>query len=274
MQPVQAQPGAAAQPGDRLARLGQQQSELRAALAGGDRLMGVGADIGGDPDQDGLRAAAGAGGLRHEVFQPVDVVEVVDDDKARTGLHGRPEVALRLGIAVHDHLGRVGARGEGERQFATTGDIDAEPLLGEQPVDGGAREGLGGEGHHRVRSARGQPVGVPAGPVPQSALVDEQRRGAVARGQFGHMASADAQPAVRCRRGAGREEPEQGVGGRRGRRGGGGRDGHGNAPCWARAGAGTRGAPVGPRPRICSAPCWAPFPSPSLAPSPRVRAWN
>ena len=108
--------------------------ELRVLLAGGDLLVGVRTDPGGDPQQNPL-AAPGC-----EPFEPLDLVERVDDDVADPGLERGEELGLGLVVAVHVDPRRVEARAERQVQLAAGGDVAGEPLLGEQAVGGGAAE--------------------------------------------------------------------------------------------------------------------------------------
>ena len=102
---VELQHRAALDPRDRVAGIVGQQAELGAGVPGRLRGVGGGFDSGNDPDQAVLPMA-----LRHDAFQPVDVVEVVDDDQSEAVLDGQLELLVGLGVAVQDQPGRIGAR--------------------------------------------------------------------------------------------------------------------------------------------------------------------
>ena len=114
----------------------QRNAELRVLLAGRDLLVGVGPDPGRDPDQDPL-AAAGA-----EPFEPLDLVERVDDHVADAGLERLLQLGLGLVVAVHVDPLRLEPAAQRQVQLAAGGDVAGEPLLGEQPVGGGAASAL------------------------------------------------------------------------------------------------------------------------------------
>ena len=108
--------------------------------------MRVGVDARHHPDQDPLRLAAGRLPAE-EVLEPVDVVGVVDDDRADPGLDGHQHLGVGLGVAVQDDVAGVHAGGQGQHELATAGDVDDEPLVGREPVHRLGRERLGGERH-------------------------------------------------------------------------------------------------------------------------------
>ena len=67
---------------DRLGGVGHREAELRVGLAGRDLLVGLAADVGGDPHQHRLAARAVAErALGDQPLEPLDLVEVVDHDQ-------------------------------------------------------------------------------------------------------------------------------------------------------------------------------------------------
>ncbi len=67
------------------------------------------------------------------------------------GPQSLPQLALGLRVAVQVDPRWIETAAQRERQLATGGDVAPKPLGGEQPIDGGARERLGGEQHVAVR---------------------------------------------------------------------------------------------------------------------------
>ena len=121
---------------DRVRRLLEAEAELRARMAGEDRRVRVGDDPGRDPDHHPR-------GHRQRV-ELVDVVEVVDDDQ-RTGLSGRLQLRRGLRVAVQDDPVALVAGVARQCELAPGGDVDAQPLLLEDPEHRRARERLAGE---------------------------------------------------------------------------------------------------------------------------------
>ena len=171
-------------------------------MPGRDGGVRLGPDAGDQPDQDGLLAG-------DQPLEPVDVVEVVDDDGADPGAHGHLEVRVGLGIPVHDDVARGYAAGQGQHELTRAGDVDAEPFLRHDAVAGRAGERLRREEHLRPRPPRRQLVAELPGPRAQGGLVDHVRRRAELRRDVVEPdASDDEHPVVVLAR-ARREEPEQ-----------------------------------------------------------------
>ena len=144
---------------------------LEPAWPGRLRRVGGGLDAGDDPHQAVLLAA-----LRHDAFQPVDVVEVVDDHQADAVLDGELELFVGLGVAVHDQPGGIGARLDGGEDLAAARDVEVKALFDHHPLNGGAREGLRREGEVAAGPAAAERVEVLACPVPKRVFGDDDRR--------------------------------------------------------------------------------------------------
>ena len=117
---------------------GDREAELLVLVGGGDVLVRVGLDAGGDPHHHAHRPAE----LGGDVGEPPDLVEGVHDDPAHAELDGALELAEGLVVAVEaDALHREpGPLRDG--QLAARADVEREPLLREPPGDGGAEERL------------------------------------------------------------------------------------------------------------------------------------
>ena len=74
---------------------------------------------GNDPHQTALHAA----GLNHG-FEPVDVVEVVNDNGADAGAYGELDLLGGLGVAVQDQRRRIGACGQRRDDLAAACHIE------------------------------------------------------------------------------------------------------------------------------------------------------
>jgi hypothetical protein len=94
-------------------------------------------DAGDDPDEARLLMSRG-----HDALEPVDVVEVVDDDKTDAVLHRQLELLIVLGVTVQDDLARIRTGLEGGEDFATARDVEVQALFDHDPLNGGARERL------------------------------------------------------------------------------------------------------------------------------------
>jgi hypothetical protein len=193
VQAVELQDVRAAQPGDRLRRGGEVHAELRVGPAGGDARVRVRRDAGGDAQEDPL----GPAGRAHERLEPLDLVEVVDDDVADPRLDGLAQLAVGLRVAVQVDARRVEAGGQGHRQLAAAGDVAGQALLGEDPQDRRAGEGLGGEVDLDVVAvALGERGEEPAGARAQHRLVDDVERRAERAGQLEGVAAAELEHAA------------------------------------------------------------------------------
>ena len=177
------------------------------------RLRGVGGgfDSGDDPDQAVLPSP-----LRHDAFQPVDVVEVVDDHQSEAVLDGQLELLVGLGVAVQDQPGGIGARLDGGEDLAAACDVEVQALLDHHPLNRRARERLRREGQIAAGPAAAERVEVLARPVPKGVLGDDDRGGAELGGHLVEPASADHDGAVAVGFRARREQAQQIFGGRLG----------------------------------------------------------
>ncbi len=172
--------------GDRL--LGQPaldpEAELRVDLPG--LYIGVGrrGDPRGQPDQH-VAVAVG------EPVGAGDLVERVDDDAADPGLERHPQLGRGLVVAVHVDPRRIEAGPERHVELAAGCDVDAEPLLAADPVDGGERRGLA-----RVEDLEVDPASAQRGRVGAGAGADVVGRvdvggGAELAGHVDEVAAAD-----------------------------------------------------------------------------------
>ena len=64
---------------------------------------------------------------RHQALEPVDIVEVVDDDQADAVAHRQLDLLVGLGVAVQHQPGRVGARGQRGDDLAAARDVEVQP---------------------------------------------------------------------------------------------------------------------------------------------------
>ena len=106
------------------------------------RRVGDGLDAGNDPDQAALPAT-----VRHDAFQPVDVVEVVDDDEPESVLDRQLELLVGLGVAVHDQSVGIGARLDRGQYLAAARHVEVETFFDHHPLNRGARERFRRERH-------------------------------------------------------------------------------------------------------------------------------
>ncbi len=193
-------------PVDERGRVVQRHAELRLGAAGVDGGVCLPGHGGVDADQDPLAAGP-------EPHEAVDVVCVVDDDQPDAGSERVADVAVALGVAVHQDSRRIEARGQRDRELARRRDVAAEPLLGEDAQDGRAGQRLRGEMHLAVGVAVTEGGDVLARRVAQPLLVEHERRRAELGGDVGQRAPADGQAAVAAaRRGAWEDVEEAGSG--------------------------------------------------------------
>ena len=106
--------------------------ELRAAVAGADRLVRLCLDARRDADEHAANAGGGS---------PFGLVERVEDDE-RAGVGGGAQLLVRLVVAVHEQPLAVDPRRPRERELAEGRDVGAESLLREQPQQRDVRERL------------------------------------------------------------------------------------------------------------------------------------
>ena len=123
----------------------------------GDVVVGRGLDPGRDPDQHVL-------GRVEQPLAALDLVEGVEDQVADPGAGGEEDLLVGLVVAVHVDPRRVEAGAQRHVQLAAGGDVDREPLLGEEPVGGGAGQRLAGEEDLEVGAAALEGLAVGAGP--------------------------------------------------------------------------------------------------------------
>ena len=194
-------------PAQRRGGLVDREPELGIQPAGADGGVGLALDARGDAHEHALLA-------RDEALQPVEIVEVVDHHEADTGgVRGRrsrrPSSRCRAGGSAPGSTPPASACD----QLAAARDVDADALLGHQPVDRRARERLRREHDPRAGAARAR--GPPARPGRSRAggLVDQHQRRAVGGGELVDAAAGDPQAAVVVPARAGREQLEEvGVG--------------------------------------------------------------
>ena len=105
---------------------------------------------------------------------------------------GREEDLL-VGLVVAVHVDAAGVEAGAQRhvQLAAGGDVDREPLLGEQPVGGGAGQRLAGEEDLEVGAPALERVAVGAGAGAHVVLGIDVCRRAELCGQLDHVAAAD-----------------------------------------------------------------------------------
>jgi hypothetical protein len=115
---------------------------------------------------------------------------------ADAGAGGEEDLLVALVVAVHMDAGGVEAGAQRHVQLAARGDVDREPLLGEQPVGGGAGEGLAGEENLEVVGAAGEGLAVGAGAGAHLVLRVYVGGGAVLGGELDHVAARDLEAAA------------------------------------------------------------------------------
>jgi hypothetical protein len=82
---------------------------------------------------------------RGDPLEPLELVEVVDDDAPDARIDRHLELAHGLRVAVHGDRRRLEAGRQRQRQLAARRDVAAEPLLAQHAQHRGAGEGLGRE---------------------------------------------------------------------------------------------------------------------------------
>src|SRR5271166_213137 len=140
---------------DRRGGLLEREAELRVVVAGRDLLVRVAAHVRVDADEHSLSSRAGgalaalgagfAAPLVQEPSETLDLVEVVDHDRAEATGERRPELLQRLRVAVHHDPLRREAGGEGEMELAGGGHVAPQPLSREHGQHGCAGKRLRGE---------------------------------------------------------------------------------------------------------------------------------
>jgi hypothetical protein len=172
---------------DRVGPVGEADTELRVGLACRDRGVGVAADVGRDPDQHVLNVAA----RRGHALEPLGVVQRVEHDVSHAGVQRELQLVDRLGVAVDVDAGRLEAGAERHRQLAAGSDVTREPLLGQHPQDGRARERLGREQDVAVGLAYAQTFEERLRAGSEVVLGDDIGRRAVGGGELDEVAAAD-----------------------------------------------------------------------------------
>jgi len=114
-----------------------------------------------------------------------------------------------LGVTVQHQRRGVRASGDRGHDLPAASHVQANTLLDHDPLDSGAREGLGGEDHARVRPPRGQPVAERASALPQRCLVDHHDRRADLGGHLVKPAAAHDEHAVGVQGGSWWEQAQQ-----------------------------------------------------------------
>ncbi len=157
------------------------------------RLRGVrgGFDPWDDPDQAALPVS-----VRHDAFQPVDVVEVVDDHQSEAVLDRQLELLVGLGIAVQDEPVRIGARLDGGEDLAAARHIEMQALFDHHPLNRGAWERLRRERQIAAGPAAAERVEIASRPVSERVLVDDDGRSTELVGDVVEPAPAHHEGAV------------------------------------------------------------------------------
>ena len=171
---------------DEGARLAGRKAELRAVVAGADRLVRIGVDAERDADEHPCDSGRGREGC---------FVGRVENDGGALASRLAQE-RLVLVVPVDDDLVARQPGGSRERELARRGDVGAEALLAQQPQHGQVREGLRAEDD--PAAARGGEHG-PRSLAQRLLAVDDERR-AEALGELGRRHAAERQRAGRPRR--------------------------------------------------------------------------
>jgi len=202
--------------GDGRPRVVGQQAELRARVTSRLGLVRGSLNAGNDPDQTGLPSAGG-----HDAFQPVDVVEVVDHEQPDTvvaDLRGHRDFFVGLRVAVQHQPRGVGTRLQRRQDLPAACHIEVQAFGHHHALNSRAREGLRRERHIAAGPPAAEGGQVVAGPAAQCGFVDDDDRGAELRRHLVEAATADDDGAVAVETATRREQLEQLVGGRGGRR--------------------------------------------------------
>ena len=169
---------------------GDREAELLVLVGGGDVLVGVRLDPGGDPHHDPWTHAESAG-----VDQPpdaLDLVEGVRDDPTDAGVQRQLELGFALVVAVQTDRARIDPGPQGHGQLTAGAHVHAEPLLGHPAGDRGAQEGLA----RVVDVPAGERRGEVPGPGAQVVLVEHVDRGAELFGDLGDGQARDREHAL------------------------------------------------------------------------------
>ena len=173
------------------------EAELGIELAGRDEVVSIRLDAGRDA-QLGLDLAA----LRHRSQEELEFIGAVDHDRA-----ARPHRQCQLlgGFVVAEEVNSVGREAGPHGQVELTGgdDVEAEALLGDNPEEGGAGEGLGRVEHLARPVHRTDELGRP---LPYGVFVIDVERGAELPGEVDEVAPPDLHVAARVHPIGDREE--------------------------------------------------------------------
>ena len=173
------------------------EAELGVELPGGDVVVGRGLDPRRHPDQHVLAFV-------EQPLAALDLVEGVEDQVADAGARGEEDLLVALVVAVHVDPRRVEAGAQRHVQLAARGDVDREALLGEEPVGGGAGEGLAGEEDLEVVAAPLEGLAVGARPRPHLVLGVDVGGGAELGGELDHVTAGDLEMPALVHAAAGR----------------------------------------------------------------------
>ena len=154
----------------------------------------------------GCSPPVGERALGDELLEALDLVEVVDHDRAHAMAHRHAQLRLRLRVAVEDDPLGLEAGDEREMQLAAGGHVAPQPLLGEQAQHRRAGEGLGGEDDVEVGVAglAGR-VEEGAGAGAQVLLGDDVGGRAELARELDRVAAADLEPPLLVEAAAERE---------------------------------------------------------------------
>ena len=106
------------------------------------------------------------------------------------GVEREPQLVLGLVVPVHEDALGLDARPQRQVELAAGGDVDRQPLLVHQPVDGGDGQRLRPVDHLEVVGARRERLHVGARAGAHVVLRVDVRRRAEALGQLDHVAAA------------------------------------------------------------------------------------
>ena len=151
---------------------GQGEAELGILGTGLDELVGVRLDAGRDPHEH-RRPPVGLHAPASNAFEPVELVEAVDDDASDARIETGRELVVGLVVSVEDDARRGEARVHRDVELTASRDVEAQSFLCNEMGYGRAQERFAGVGD----VAGTEVVHVLATPPPELVLVvDEQRR--------------------------------------------------------------------------------------------------
>ncbi len=166
-------------------RLGpvQVHAELGFLLARGDVVVGLGVNVGVDPQRGAGFCPSGRG-------QPREVLELglrLDVEAGHSGGQGGVDLLVGLAHAGEDYAAHLGARLPGAVQLAARDHVEARALRRQQAEDVNVRQRLDGEADRRIQLGEG--LGQAAVVVPERpGRVDVHRRAGLGRDPLdGHV---------------------------------------------------------------------------------------